>query len=62
MDATKDSFKRPVPILSRDNWQIWFEELKYWFIGKGLDYVIEYSLLDYAGIATPQSSPSSSSS
>jgi hypothetical protein len=38
---------------------MWFEELKYWFIGKGLDHAIEYSLLEYAGIATPQlSSPS----
>jgi hypothetical protein len=41
---------------------MWFTQLRYWFIGEGLDHAIEYSLVDYASIIRDTSKSSSSSS
>jgi hypothetical protein len=46
---------------------MWFEQLRYWFIGESLDHAIEYTLIEYAGIIgdspkSTQPTPSSSSS
>lgn len=61
MDHTKDNVKRPVPILSRENWRVWFKEFEYWIIGEGLDFVVTNTLSEYAkiqGSATPLSTSS----
>ena len=42
-----------VPTLDRDNWRMWFEQLRLYFIGKDLDYAILKTLEQYASIATP---------
>jgi gag-polypeptide of LTR copia-type len=61
MDSSKDSFKRPVPVLTRENWRLWFEQLRYWLKGEGLSFTIEKTLIQYAGIVKPISTPSTSS-
>ena len=49
-----DSFltkKRHVPVLTRQNWRDWFYRLRLYLAGEGLAFVIDKSLIEYAGLA-----------
>ena len=60
MDPTRDNVKRPVPILTKENWRTWLTDFEYWMIGEGLDFVVTETLLEYATIQTPISSDTTS--
>src|ERR1700710_1738686 len=58
MDSDKD-LKTPVPTLTRQNSRMWFEQLKFFFTGKELDFAIDQTLEEYAAIAAPIPTPAS---
>lgn len=50
MDAALLAKKRPVAVLTRQNWRDWFHIFKLYLAGEGLAFVIEKTLNQYAAV------------
>jgi len=55
MDTEKMAKKRPVDILTRENWREWFKLLELHFIGEGLDFVLHNTEEEYCAYLTVRS-------
>ena len=66
MDSSSLQKKRPVEVLTYDNWEEWFYLLGEWAKGESIDFVLRKTVQQYAYTfsvpdITPTSSESSSS-
>ena len=59
MDLDQIARKRQAPVLTRANWQTWFEILELYIRGESLDIALDYTKRQYAWIQQPTNAPTS---